>query len=325
MSGELRKGRKGRLNYGTIYTLPIVVWFTVFFLVPLLVIVLFSFLEADIDGGVLPRFTAAAFAGLWKPRILKLFVNTVWVSLASTALTIAMALPCAYYMARSRNKTLLLILVIVPFWTNFIIRIFAWKSILEANGVVNSALVGLGLVANPLQLEHNWIAVIVINVYTYLTYAILPLFSTIEKFDFTLLEAARDLGATKMQAIFRVLLPNVRAGIVTAVFFTFIPLLGSFVVQQLIGTKDMYMLGNEINDNIYKYFDWPTAYALAVVLMLLANAGLLFVMRSDRRQAKVQAARRVDDPDGLSPDQSGRKAGASGTMVALGAGAGGAE
>jgi spermidine/putrescine transport system permease protein len=293
MSGGARKGRPG---YGSIYTFPLVAWFTIFFLVPLLVIVLFSFLEADIDGGVLPHLTVAAFAGLWKPRIFKLFANTVWVSAVSTALTIVMALPCAYYMARSKNKTLLLILVIIPFWTNFIIRIFAWKSILEANGVVNSMLTGLGLIADPLQLEHNWIAVIVINVYTYLTYAILPLFSTIEKFDFTLLEAALDLGATKMQAIFKVLLPNVRSGIVTAVFFTFIPLLGSFVVQQLIGTKDMYMLGNEINDNIYKYFDWPTAYALAVVLMLLANVGLVFVMHSDKRQAKARSSRRVDEP-----------------------------
>jgi spermidine/putrescine transport system permease protein len=292
MSGPKRRRKR---NYGTIYTLPLVVWFTLFFLVPLLIIVLFSFLAADIDGGVLPRFSIAAFTGLAKPRILKLFVNTIWVSLASTAITILMALPCAYFMARSKNKTMLLILVIIPFWTNFIIRIFAWKSILEANGVINSVLMGIGLVASPLQLEHNWAAVILINVYTYLTYAILPLFSTIEKFDFTLLEAAQDLGATKMQAITKVLLPNVRSGIVTAVFFTFIPLLGSFVVQQLIGTKDMYMLGNEINDNIYKYFDWPTAYALAVALMMLANVGLVFVMMSERKQARTLGARRVDE------------------------------
>jgi len=287
--------RKGRINYGSLYTMPLVVWFTLFFLIPLLVIVLFSFLKADIDGGVLPEFSLAAFTGLVKPRIFKLFLTTGWVSFASTLITILMALPCAYYMARSKAKNVLLILVIIPFWTNFIIRIFAWKSILESNGVINSALLGLGLISSPLSLEHNWFAVIIINVYTYLTYAILPLFSTIDKFDFTLLEAARDLGASKLQAIVKVLLPNVKAGIVTAVFFTFIPLLGSFVVQQLIGTKDMYMLGNEINDNIYKYFDWPTAYALAVVLMLLANIGLLFVMRSDRKQAKVAGARRVDD------------------------------
>jgi spermidine/putrescine transport system permease protein len=319
MSGPRRK-RKRRLNYGTIYTLPLVVWFTLFFLVPLLIIVLFSFLAADIDGGVLPKFSIAAFTGLAKPRILKLFANTTWVSLASTAITIVMALPCAYYMARSKNKTMLLILVIIPFWTNFIIRIFAWKSILEANGVVNSILVGAGLVANPLQLEHNWYAVIVINVYTYLTYAILPLFSTIEKFDFTLLEAARDLGATKMQAIFKVLLPNIRSGIVTAVFFTFIPLLGSFVVQQLIGTKDMYMLGNEINDNIYKYFDWPTAYAIAVALMMLANIGLIFVMASERRQARTLGARRVDDAD----DNAGTATGGALRVAGAAARAGGA-
>jgi len=212
--------RKGRINYGSLYTMPLVVWFTLFFLIPLLVIVLFSFLKADIDGGVLPEFSLAAFTGLVKPRIFKLFLTTGWVSFASTLITILLALPCAYYMARSKAKNVLLILVIIPFWTNFIIRIFAWKSILESNGVINSVLMGLGIVSSPLSLEHNWFAVIIINVYTYLTYAILPLFSTIDKFDFTLLEAARDLGASKLQAIVKVLLPNVKAGIVTAVFFT---------------------------------------------------------------------------------------------------------
>ncbi len=284
-------------NYGTIYALPIALWFTVFFLVPLLVIIVFSFLKADVDGGVMPLVSLDAYRNLLRPRIFRIFFNTIWVSVVSTLITILMALPCAYFMAKSKAKTFLLILVIIPFWTNFIIRVFAWKTILESNGVINSLLIGFGAIANPLPLEHNWIAVIIINVYTYLTYAILPLFSTIEKFDFTLLEAARDLGASKIQSIVRVLLPNVKAGIVTAIFFTFIPLLGSFVVQQLIGTKDMYMLGNEINDNIYKYFDWPTAYAIAVVLMLLANVGLLFVMKNDRKQAKAASARRVDDVD----------------------------
>jgi spermidine/putrescine transport system permease protein len=294
----LKKPRLHReRNYGTIYALPIALWFTVFFLVPLLVIIVFSFLKADVDGGVMPLVSLDAYRNLLRPRIFRIFFNTIWVSVVSTLITILMALPCAYFMAKSKAKTFLLILVIIPFWTNFIIRVFAWKTILESNGVINSLLIGFGAIANPLPLEHNWIAVIIINVYTYLTYAILPLFSTIEKFDFTLLEAARDLGASKIQSIVRVLLPNVKAGIVTAIFFTFIPLLGSFVVQQLIGTKDMYMLGNEINDNIYKYFDWPTAYAIAVVLMLLANVGLLFVMKNDRKQAKAASARRVDDVD----------------------------
>jgi spermidine/putrescine transport system permease protein len=305
----LKKPRLHReRNYGTIYALPIALWFTVFFLVPLLVIIVFSFLKADVDGGVMPLVSLDAYRNLLRPRIFRIFFNTIWVSVVSTLITILMALPCAYFMAKSKAKTFLLILVIIPFWTNFIIRVFAWKTILESNGVINSLLIGFGVIANPLPLEHNWIAVIIINVYTYLTYAILPLFSTIEKFDFTLLEAARDLGASKMQSIVRVLLPNVKAGIVTAIFFTFIPLLGSFVVQQLIGTKDMYMLGNEINDNIYKYFDWPTAYAIAVVLMLLANVGLLFVMKNDRKQAKAASARRVDDADEMQGPGAPRQA-----------------
>lgn len=271
-------------SLGNLYSLPLVLWFTVFFLLPLGMIVVFSFLQADVDGGVKAQFTTAAYQGLLSPRIAKIFFTTLWVASVSTILTIVLALPCAYFMAKSRHKNFLLILVIIPFWTNFIIRVFAWKSILETNGVANSLLASLGLISAPLPLEHNWVSVIVINVYTYLTYAILPLYSTIEKFDFTLLEAARDLGATKVQALGRVLFPAIRQGLMTAVFFTFIPLLGSFAVQQLIGTKDMYMLGNEINDSIYKYFDWPAAYAMGVVLMLLTNLGLMALLLAGRKK-----------------------------------------
>lgn len=278
-------GLRARLtpNRGTLYSLPLLLWFTAFFVVPLAMILLFSFLKADIDGGVKPIPSMSAYLSLLTPRIARIFWTTLWVSGLSTVITVAAALPCAYFIARSRAKNFLLILVIIPFWTNFIIRVFAWKSILESNGVINSLLMGLRIIQHPLPLEHNWVSVIIINVYTYLTYAILPLYSTIEKFDFTLLEAAGDLGANKLRSIFNVLLPNVSAGLTTAVLFTFIPLLGTFAVPQLIGTKQMYLIGNEINDSIYKYFDWPAAYALGVGLMLLTNVGLMYMLYSENR------------------------------------------
>jgi spermidine/putrescine transport system permease protein len=291
-----------KTNWGLIYALPIAVWFSLFFVVPLVFIVLFSFLRASIDGGVLPEFSLKAYKVLTNPRFLLILWNTAWVTLLSTFITIALAMPCAYFMARSRYKNILLILVIIPFWTNFIIRVFAWKTILEPNGVINSLLKWTGLITDPLSLEHTWASIILINVYSYLAYAIMPLYSAIEKFDFSLLEAARDLGASKPQSMFKVLVPNVRSGIVTSIFFVFIPLLGSFAVPQLIGTKDMYLLGNEINDNIYKYFDWPTAYAIAVFLMLVTNVGIMVYYSSGKKQSKQKAVSdaKADEPNDIS-------------------------
>ena len=144
------------------------------------------------------------------PTLLKVTLKTLWVSLAATIVIILLALPCGYSIARSKNQALRLFLVIVPFWTNFLVRIYAWISILGNEGFVNQALRFLGFRAEGFQFLYNQGAVVFVLVYMYLPYAIMPLFSTIDKFDFTLLEAARDLGATRMQSYTKVMIPNIR-------------------------------------------------------------------------------------------------------------------
>jgi spermidine/putrescine transport system permease protein len=184
-------------------------------------------------------------------------------------------------MARSRYKNLLLFLVIIPFWTNFLIRIYAWIAILGNNGFLNQALMGLGITTNYVQLLYNPGAVIIVLVYTYLPYAILPLYSTIEKFDFSLLEAARDLGASNFRSIVSVLLPNIKGGIVTAVLFTFIPTFGAYAVPQLVGDKNSYMLGNIIADELRITRNWPLASAISMVITLVSIICILiFLWRS---------------------------------------------
>jgi spermidine/putrescine transport system permease protein len=275
-------------NYGLLYSGPIALWFSVFFVVPLLIIVWVSFMKSSSDGSILIRPNLDSYLSLLKPELGKVAFRTLWVALASTLITILLALPCGYFMARSTRKTLFLILVIIPFWTNFIIRVFAWKRLLDANGLINQVLLAMHAIRYPLPLMRNYFSVILINVYTYLPYAILPLYSTMEKFDFTLLEAARDLGATKPQSIKLVLLPNIRGGIITAVFFTFIPLLGSFVVQQLAGDKDMYMLGNIITDRI-KNRNLPLSSALSVIIMVFTTVAIYVIMNSTSKSAKQPA------------------------------------
>jgi spermidine/putrescine transport system permease protein len=191
-------------------------------------------------------------------------------------------------MAKSKNQTVLLLLVIIPFWTNFLIRVYAWIAILGNNGFLNDVLLKLGLVKDYIQFLYNQEAVILVLVYMYLPYAILPLFSTIDKFDFSLLEAARDLGATKFQSMTKVLLPNIRSGLFTAVLFTFIPIFGAYAVPLLIGGKDSYMLGNVIADQLTKTRNWPLASSISMVITVVTTAGVMIMLALQKREAQRQ-------------------------------------
>ena len=221
---EPKTPRPGLKNMGSMYAWPMGLWFTAFFIVPLLIIILYSFLKKGLYGGVVWEFSLNAYKQMFNPNYGLVLLRTVRISLISTVFTILLALPCGYAMARSKFQTVLLFLVIIPFWTNSLIRIFAWMSILGNDGFINSILMQLGLTKDYLKLLYNQQAVILVSVYMYLPYAILPIFTAIDRFDFSLLEAARDLGATKPASMLKVLLPNVKSGVVTAVIFTFIPI-----------------------------------------------------------------------------------------------------
>ncbi|MGA2545130.1 MAG: ABC transporter permease [Rectinemataceae bacterium] len=270
-------------NYGKIYAGPQALWLTVFFAAPLAIIIAYSFMKRDLYGGVLPQASLEAYRALVNPTLFSVAWRTLWVSFAATVFTILIALPCGYSIARSGNQAMRLFLVIVPFWTNFLIRIYAWIAILGNEGFINDLLKLLGLRTDSIQFLYNQGAVILVLVYMYLPYAVLPLFSTIDKFDFNLLEAARDLGASKMQALIKVLLPNIRGGIVTAVLFTFIPIFGAYAVPLLVGGKDSYMLGNVIADQVTKTRNWPLASSISMgVTALTGLAAIIFAYTSRR-------------------------------------------
>ena len=276
----------GKRNYGTLYSLPTAVWFTIFFLTPLLIIVAYSFLKKGLLGGVLPQFSLEAYQSLSNPNFLIVTARTLIISSIATLITILVALPCGYYMARSKYQTFLLLLIIVPFWTNFLIRVFAWMNILGNNGFLNNTLLRMGIIKSYISFLYNQNAVILVLVYMYLPYAILPLYSTIDKFDFSLLEAARDLGAAKLESINKVLIPNIRSGIYTAVLFTFIPIFGAYAVPLLVGGKDSYMLGNVIADQLLKARNWPLSSAISLVLTIVTTAGVVIMMNLQKREAK---------------------------------------
>jgi spermidine/putrescine transport system permease protein len=292
-SGQPEKYR--RINPGPFYAWPMGLWFIIFFLIPLVIITLYSFLKKGLYGGVEPIFSLHAYQQLFNLKYGMIFLRTFWIAFFSTVITILIALPCGYAMARSKYQTLLLFLIIIPFWTNSLIRIFAWMSILSNDGTLNQILHKMGLIKNYLKMLYTQGAVILVSIYMYLPYAILPVFTSVDRFDFSLLEAARDLGATKSQSMLKVLIPGIKSGIVTSVIFTFIPIFGAYTVPLLVGGKDSYMLGNIIVDQVNKTRNWPLAAAFSMIITIVSTAGVLWMMASGKKDAESKKISRKED------------------------------
>ena len=294
-----------KANPGPFYAWPMGLWFTLFFVVPLGIIVAYSFMKRDVYGGVVHEFTLKAYQQMLVPAYGMIFLRTLAITLVSTLITIAIALPCGYAMARSKYQTFLLVLVVIPFLTNSIIRIFAWMTILGDNGLLNATFrffwnvkhaFGFGGEAFvPHKFMFTKGAVILVSVYMYLPYAILPVFTAVDRFDFSLLEAARDLGATKTQSMVKVLVPGIKSGIVSALIFTFIPIFGTYTVPQLVGGKDSYMLGNIIVDQVQKVRNWPLASAFSLVITAISMIAILWMLSTNRREASLRQVSTKED------------------------------
>lgn len=286
-------------NPGPFYSYPMGLWFSLFFVVPLAIIVAYSFMKRDMFGGVIHEFTLDAYKQMFSAAYARIFLRTLWMTVVATFISILIALPCGYAIARSRHQTTLLILVIVPFLTNSLIRIFAWMTILGENGALNGI---CEIFANfcffvtrnsdgvfvPHKFMFTKFAVVLVSIYMYLPYAILPIFTSVDRFDFTLLEAARDLGATKAGSILRIMIPGIKSGIISALIFTFIPIFGNYTVPQIIGSTESYMLGNIIMDQIQKARNLPLASAFSVVLTVVSMAAILFMISSDKKEASLK-------------------------------------
>ncbi len=288
MSGQQLGSKHSRINLGPLYSWPMGVWFSIFFVAPILIIVLYSFLKKGLYGGVEYEFSLVAFSQMMNPAYGMVFFRTVWISLLCTVFTIMLALPCGYAIAKSKHQTLFLILIIVPFWTNSLIRIFAWMSILGNDGILNTIFITLGLTTEHFKLLYNSGAVVTVSVYMFLPYAILPIFTAVDRFDFSLLEASRDLGASKITSMIKVLLPNVKSGVTTAIIFTFIPIFGSYTVPLLVGGKDSYMIGNIIVDQVNKTRNWPLAAGFSLVITIISTLGVLWVMFAGKKEETVK-------------------------------------
>lgn len=283
----MKAGRRGEW----LLTLPSFGWLLVFFLVPTLIVFAFAFKPSDPFGGVGAGWTTQALVGIADPQYAAILWRTVWLSLLTTALCLVLATPAGYAIARAepRARARLLLLVIVPFWTSFLIRIFAWKVLLHPEGTFKHALVELGLVPEQATLLYTPGAVLLVMVYTFLPFAVLPIYAAAEKFDFQLLEAARDLGAGRLRAFVEVFLPGIRRGLLTAFLVVFIPALGSYVIPDLVGGPGGEMLGNKIAQRVFVDRNLPHASALSAFLILavLLPLAAVLALQAQRRRSGV--------------------------------------
>jgi len=274
----------------SLLSLPSVGWLTAFFLVPSLVVFAIAFKPVNPYGGMADGWTLGTLRSLANPSYPSIIWRTIWISVATTILCIFLATPTGYYIARCgpARRRLLLLLVIVPFWTSFLIRIFAWKVLLHPEGLVKRALVSVGLVAPDTPLLYSAGAVLLVMVYTFLPFAILPIYAAAEKFDFRLTEAARDLGASPLTAFFRIFLPAIRRGMWTAILVVLIPALGSYVIPDLIGGPSGEMIGNKIAQRTFVDRNLPHASALSALLMLAVLAPLVIVLALQRQKTRQE-------------------------------------
>jgi spermidine/putrescine transport system permease protein len=259
--------------------LPAVGWLLAFLIAPLVIVVIVSLATRGPYGKTIYDLSPANYLRAIDPLYLRAYWRTIWIATATTALCAAVSYPVAYYLALRagpRWKRLLLVLTVIPFWTSFLIRTYAWMLLLRSEGVINSALLDTGLIHEPLKLLYNDFAVLVGQVYGELPFMILPIYVALERLDTRLLEAAGDLGANRFWTFMKVTLPLSRPGLVAGIVLVFIPSLGAFITPDLLGGAKSIMVGNLIQ-NQFAQLNQPFGSALsllltAAVLLLLAIA-----------------------------------------------------
>ena len=283
-------------------------WMLAFFLVPFLIVLRLSFSEAALaQPPYLPlgewveeagyrylqiRLNLTNYLLLWQDRLyLTAYLNSVRIAALATLLTLAIGFPLAYAMARApeRWRPTLLMLVILPFWTSSLIRVYAWIGILRDEGLLNALLLALGLIQQPLVIMNTEIAVHIGIVYTYLPFMVLPLYANLERHDPALIEAAGDLGCPPAKAFWAVTVPLARPGIVAGCLLVFIPAVGEFVIPDLLGGSATVMIGRTLWIEFFANRDWPLASAVTVVLLALLVVPIVLF---ERQQARVRAAAR---------------------------------
>ncbi len=285
-SATVRPPFRARLT-APIFLLPGVIWLGLFFLAPLVIILVVSLGTRDATGHiVLDHPNLDNYFQATRPEYLPAFLNSVRYAMLTTVLSILIGYPIAYWISRhgGRHKVLLLILVMLPFWTSYLIRTYAWMIILGDNGVINWGLESLGVISDPIPMLNTDFSVILGMTYGFLPFAILPLFVSIDRMDHNLVQAARDLYANGRAAFVHVTLPVTMPGIIAAAILTFIPAMGDYVTPDLLGGAQTPTIAKIVQVLFTSGRDWPYGSALGFLLMVITLGGTLLALRSLRRE-----------------------------------------
>ncbi len=298
-----RQGTQKLLKY-LVIAVPYL-WLLAFFLAPFLIVLKISLVEVRVamppyselitfveDGWIAFHGSLENYLWLWDdPLYINSYLSSLKIAATSTVLTLLVGYPIAYGMARAprRWRFALLMLVILPFWTSFLIRVYAWIGILKKEGLLNLALTHLGLISEPLTILNTDIAVYIGIVYSYLPFMVLPLYANLEKMDLSLLEAAADLGCRPIKAFWVVTVPLSMTGIVAGCFLVFIPAVGEFVIPDLLGGSETLMIGKTLWTEFFNNRDWPVSSAVAVILLLVLIIPIVLFQRQQQRSAEAEA------------------------------------
>ena len=276
-------------------------WLLVFFLAPFLIVLKISFAESLIasppfsslleildNGTLIMRLAYENYSYLWEdPLYVRTYLNSIRISTISTVLCLLIGYPMAYAIVRSSSTTrfVLLMLIILPFWSSFLLRVYAWMGLLADQGTINNILIWLGLIDRPLRLMYSELAVHIGIVYSYLPFMILPLYANMEKLDNSLIEASADLGARPIMTFLTVTLPLTVPGMVAGSLLVFIPATGEFVIPDLLGGGNVLMIGRVLYNEFNANHDWPVASAVAIILLLVLVIPMMIYQHIQSKQA----------------------------------------
>lgn len=276
-------------------TLPSFIWLTVFFLIPTCIIFAYAFKPQEFYGGVGSGWSLEAFRSLADPSYYILIARTLLLSFATTLICLLLALPVAYQLILlpKRWRNLLLLLLVIPFWSSFLVRIFAWKMLLHPEGILKKTLASLHIISEDTSLLYNDWAVLLVMVYTYLPFAVFPIYAAASKFNFQLIEAAMDLGATRAKAFVKIFIPGIKKGILTALVMVFIPAIGAYVIPDLVGGASSEMIGNKIAQRTFVERNLPQASALSTLLFLSILLPMIGIALFSSRQGRVESEARA--------------------------------
>jgi len=292
-----RVGLQGR----SVVTAVPYLWLLLFFLIPFVIVLKISFSSTLIamppyepllhwtgDKVLQIKLNLGNFAFLVEDNLYwKAYLNSIWVASVSTFFCLLLGYPIAYAIARSdpSARNILMLLIVLPFWTSFLLRVYAWIGILKNNGLLNNFLIWIGAIDQPIQMLQTDFAVYVGIVYSYLPFMILPLYANLEKMDLTLLEAAADLGCKPWQGFLKVTLPLSLPGVRAGCLLVFIPAVGEFVIPSLLGDPGMLMIGKVLWTEFFNNRDWPVASAVAIVLLLFLVIPMMYFQRAQDAEA----------------------------------------